>query len=767
MRGQWGYVAISFAIGIATACSSFSMLYISLFGCYVLFCIYRNSRQVLLICILTYIVSSFYVAYIERQNHPRQSLNSETVKGVIQTSPLINGDRLSFQIEVNDRDTLQLFYKIQSYEQKESLKQLWIGMSCTFNGKLKEPPQARNFYGFDYRDYLYKQQIHFLFEAGSISNCMQESSTFVQWIFSLRQSAVSSVEEMFPGQTGAFMNALVFGDRQLMSFEVEEQYQQFGLTHLLAISGSHIVLLIAIGYFILLRIGMTREMTTICLIVCIPLYMFLAGASPSVVRASVTGVMLLATLMHSVRVSSLDALSITAMLMFLYNPYVLFDIGFQFSFVGSFALLLSASRLLHRENGLIRNAIYLSVISQLASTPILLYHFGYFSPYSVLLNMIYVPFLSCFVLPCCLVILVCMLVVPSISIWIAHGLSVCLTFSNDVLQYCETLPFIRLIFGQPPPFLVALYCFSIICVFIFWEGLIGKKFRLLFVSLFLFISTCHYISSYFRASGSVTFIDVGQGDAILIRLPYEKGVYLIDTGGTLPVKKEKWQKKKHEFSVGHDILLPFLQKEGVRKIDKLIVTHGDADHMGAAKELVQSIAVEEIVFGTKIEETPLEKDLKQFAKQKHIRTKIVGQGESWREGGALFSVLLPEGREKGDNETSIVLQAKLGGFTWLFTGDLEEKGEKNLIEQYPQLQVDILKVGHHGSKTSSSSVFLDQIQPQKAIISVGDRNRYGHPHQEVLERFVERDIDVWRTDEQGAIVYIFQGERGTFHGKLT
>jgi len=199
---------------------------------------------------------------------------------------------------------------------------------------------------------------------------------------------VSIVAEMFPGQSGAFMNALLFGDRQLMTFEVEEQYQQFGLIHLLAISGSHIVLLMAIGYFVLLRAGITREMTTICLVVCIPIYMFLAGASPSVMRASVTGVMLLLALMHSIRVSSLDALSMTAILMLLYDPYMAFDIGFQFSFVGSFALLLSASRLLQHDNGLIQNTIYLSVISQLASTPILLYHFGYFSPYSIFLNLI-------------------------------------------------------------------------------------------------------------------------------------------------------------------------------------------------------------------------------------------------------------------------------------------------------------------------------------------------------------------------------------------
>ncbi|SDY52634.1 competence protein ComEC [Bacillus sp. 166amftsu] len=765
--GQWGYVAISFAMGIAISCSSFQLLSVSVFGCYILFCIYRTSHQVLIFCILAGLCGFLYTLYMELENQPSKGLEFEMTDGVIQTTPLINGDRLSFQIEVNERDTLQLFYKIQSAKQKEQLEQLHAGMSCTFKGEMKVPSEARNFHGFDYRDYLYKQKIHFLFEAKEISNCTQKSLTFTQWFFLLRQNAVSIVTEMFPGQPGAFMNALLFGDRQQMTFEVEEQYQQFGLIHLLAISGSHIVLLTAIGYFVLLRIGITREMTTICLIVCIPLYMFLAGASPSVVRASVTGVMLLLALMHSIRVTSLDALSMTAILMFLYDPYMAFDIGFQFSFVGSFALLLSTNRLLKQDNGLIQNTIYLSLISQLASIPILLYHFGYFSPYSIFLNLIYVPFLSCIVLPCSIVMFHCMLFVPFISIWMAHGLSVCLTLSNEILQYCETLPLLRLTFGQTPLFLMVLYCFSIIGIFVVWEKAAKKRYLFLVAGIFLSMCIFHYVSPYFRASGSVTFIDVGQGDAILIRLPYDKGIYLVDTGGTIPVKKEVWQKKKHEFSVGHDILLPFLQKEGIRKIDKLIVTHGDTDHIGAAKEVVSSITVEEIVFGRKLEDTVLEKELKHMAKQKNIRTNIVGEGDRWQIDETEFVVLSPEGRENGDNDSSIVLWAKIGGLAWLFTGDLEEKGERRIVEQYPELRADILKVGHHGSKTSTSSSFLQLIQPRKAIVSAGEHNRYGHPHQQVLERLLEMDIEIWRTDKQGAISYVFEGEKGTFQSKMT
>ncbi|ACQ50402.1 DNA internalization-related competence protein ComEC/Rec2 [Bacillus anthracis] len=685
---------------------------------------------------------------------------------MIYNTPLINGDRLSFQVEDQNKNIVQLSYKMKSASEKKQMRQLHAGVSCIFDGERKEPQIARNFHGFNYRDYLYKQNIHFILEATYISECRKTSLSLVQWILLLRQQAILGVTEMFPEQSGAFMNALLFGDRQQMTFEVEGQYQQFGLVHLLAISGSHIVLLMVIVYFILLRSGVTREIATVCLIFFIPIYMILAGASPSVIRASITGVLMLIAFMCSIRLSSLDALSITAICMLIFDPYLVFNIGFQFSFVGSFALLLSAPLLLESGNGVIRNSIYISLISQLVSTPILLYHFGYYSPYSIFLNILYVPFLSLIVLPCSIIILICLPIIPFLAKSFANVLSIGLNLSNDFLSYCESLPFTRLNFGQTPILLVALYCVSIISVLMVWERRISKGMVFIFAGIFLFISTGHYVYPYFRESGSVTFLDVGQGDAILIRLPYDQEIYLIDTGGTIRLNKEEWQRKKHEFSVGNDVLIPYLQKEGIKKIDKLIVTHGDADHIGAAQELLSNITVKEVVFGRKEQEAILEKAVKKQALEKEVKISEVGEGESWRVNEAEFFVLAPTGKERSENNASIVLWAKLGGITWLFTGDLEE-GEKGLVATYPDLRADVLKVAHHGSNTSSITPFLSAVQPNIAIISVGERNRYGHPHKEGIERFEKMAIEIWRTDKQGAISYVFKEERGTFRSKIT
>lgn len=388
MYGQWGYVAISFIIGIAIAFSTSVLLLTCCLVLYVFYCLYRTSRKTFFFCMLACFSGAMYTTYIQGQNKPLGE-SYEVTRGLIQNTPLINGDRLTFQVEDQNKNIVQLSYKIKSALEKKQLRQLHAGVSCVFEGERKEPPIARNFHGFNYRDYLYKQNIHFILEAIHISECQKTSLSLVQWILLLRQQSISGVTEMFPEQSGAFMNALVFGDRQQMTFEVEEQYQQFGLVHLLAISGSHIVLLMVIVYFILLRSGVTREIATVCLIFCIPLYMILAGESPSVIRASITGVLMLIAFICSIRLSSLDALSVTAICMLIFDPYLVFNIGFQFSFVGSFALLLSAPLLLDSSNGVIRNSIYISFISQLVSTPILLYHFGYFSPYSIFLHIVF------------------------------------------------------------------------------------------------------------------------------------------------------------------------------------------------------------------------------------------------------------------------------------------------------------------------------------------------------------------------------------------
>ena len=209
---------------------------------------------------------------------------------------------------------------------------------------------------------------------------------------------------------------------------------------------------------------------------------------------------------------------------------------------------------------------------------------------------------------------------------------------------------------------------------------------------------------------------------------------------------EEWKKKRKTFNTGEDVIIPLLKSKGIHHLDKLIFTHADADHIGSASEVIRNFKVKEIVIGTDSEEFYRDKDSIQIALSKNIPISRVTKGDSWYMADAAFYILHPYQKEEDANESSIVLFAKIGGLTWLFTGDASESVEQELMRSFPKLQVDILKAGHHGSKTSSSKNFLEQIQPKVAVISVGKDNRYGHPHQQVLEVMKQLDIAIVRTD---------------------
>ncbi len=212
-------------------------------------------------------------------------------------------------------------------------------------------------------------------------------------------------------------------------------------------------------------------------------------------------------------------------------------------------------------------------------------------------------------------------------------------------------------------------------------------------------------------------------------------------------------------------MIPYLQKEGIKKIDKLIITHGDADHIGSCATVIIKYNRKRSCIWPKGTRCGIRKIVKKQALEKKVKIREVREGESWSINGAEFFVLAPTGKESSENNASIVMLAKLGGLTWLFTGDLEEEGEKFLVATYPELRADVLKVAHHGSNTSSTTPFLSVVQPNIAVISVGERNRYGHPHKDVIERFEKRGIEIWRTDKQGAISYVFKGKTEPFVAK--
>ena len=635
------------------------------------------------------------------------------------------------------------------------------------NGKLEEPSRSTNENAFNYKRYLEQKHIYWILKPDKLAIIKDKppALNILIMLKKVRAEGISYIESNFPKETIPLATALLFGSSDFITQNTMDNYRELGIVHLLAISGLHITIIVAIVYNLLLRIGLTREKSIVILLVCLPIYAILTGASPSVNR-SVFMTMLFLIGRRWVKSGQFVAIDVIAMTFLIYlfvDPYVLFNVGFQLSFLVTFTLLLSAPYILKMTQHPVSLLLTTSFLSMLCSAPILLYFFFEFSIISVLVNILYIPVFNVILLPYLLFVFVLHLLLGSLIDPLLYPLNEMIIFTNNLTEKIADLPWNTIILGRPSMLFILLYGWGLFLFFVLWEkGVKGmKKFFLFLFPFVLFLG--QYMLTNLSLDGEVTFLDVGQGDCIFIRLPFGKGNYLIDTGGGLTFEKQPWQERDHAYDVGEDTVVPFLKSKGVTTIDKLILTHGDADHAGSAEAILQEMKVQELVLSDRKEKNELERKLIGMAQSEGVAIRNVHAGDSWRVGENRFYILSPEGNSQGDsNNGSIVLYTKLGGLRWLFTGDLEAEGEAELIKKNPTLAVDVLKVGHHGSKSSTTEDFLESVSPKWAIISVGENNRYQHPHQEILDRLQMNKINIYRTDQLGAITYTFRKDTGTF-----
>ncbi|MBB3906924.1 DNA internalization-related competence protein ComEC/Rec2 [Anoxybacteroides rupiense] len=758
MRGNGVYVAIAAIWGITAG-------YQRLYGLHFVMAVYllfllRYKRDLLSACLLAAALFYLYMIWTETHNQTILSKNKTHFSLRLIEPPVIDGDQLKVKGRTKEKEKVQLLYKINRERDKKELFQLRMGMVCRFEGRLEAPEPARNFFAFDYRKYLRSQQIHWIVKPSSFSvaACKQTRLHPVEVLRSIREKGMDEINEHFPPAVIGIVQALIFGEREEMDEDLLEGYQKLGLVHLLAISGSHVTLLVSGCFYLCIRF-ITREAAALLLILLLPLYMILTGASPSVVRASVMAMMLLWSRYRKFNIPLCDILSLTCIVMVLIQPYDLFQPGFQLSFIVSFALILSMDWIEQYRSFMMR-LFAATLVAQISSLPFLLYHFFEFSLLSIPLNMIFVPLYSFIILPLSIIALVAHYVVEPLSLPFIYLLEHVLDFANRFVQLFASDRSLAFVLGRPSMLLLLCYGMAIVWAFTQMEQ---KKYRAF--GYVVIVIAFHAAFPYMNRYGEVVFLDVGQGDCIYIELPYRKGVYLIDTGGTVLLPKQSWQKRRSEWRVGAKLVVPFLKAKGIRQLDQLIITHGDADHMGAAPEVIRSIRVKELVIGNESRAySPWQTALMAGMKDRKMKIKKVEKGDDWKVGEASFYVLNPPrtALPSNDNDRSVVLYAKLGGLSWLFTGDLEAEGEGRLIRDFPHLQVDVLKIGHHGSATSTSEPFLKMIKPQIAIISVGKNNRYHHPHHDVIARLKKHGVRILRTDEHGAIRYRYTKKAGTF-----
>ena len=636
----------------------------------------------------------------------------------------VNGDSLSFRGKSDGR-IFQVYYKLQSEEEKEAFQALTDLHEIGLEGKLSEPDGQRNFGGFDYQAYLKTQGIYQTLTIKRIQSLQKVSSWDIgENLSSLRRKTVVWIKTHFPDPMRNYMTGLLLGHLDTDFEEMNGLYSSLGIIHLFALSGMQV------GFFmdgfkkLLLRLGLTQEKLKWLTYPFSLIYAGLTGFSASVIRS------LLQKLLAQHGVKGLDNFALTVLVLFIIMPNFFLTAGGVLSCAYAFILTMTS-----KEGEGLKAVARESLVISLGILPILSFYFAEFQPWSILLTFVFSFLFDLVFLPLLSILFALSFLHPVIQ------LNFIFEWLEGMIRFVSQVASRPLVFGQPNAWILILLLISLALVYDLRKNI--KRLAVLSLLITgLFFLTKHPLEN------EITMLDVGQGESIFLRDVTGK-IILIDVGGKAESSKkiEKWQEKTTT-SNAQRTLIPYLKSRGVSKIDQLILTNTDKEYVGDLLEVTKAFHVGEIL----VSKGSLKQ--KQFvAELQATQTKVrsITAGENLSIFGSQLEVLSPRKIGDGGYEDSLVLYGKLLDKYFLFTGNLEEKGEKELLKHYPDLKVDVLKAGQHGSKKSSSSDFLEKLKPEFTLISVGKNNRAKLPHQETLTRLETINSKVYRTDQHGAI----------------
>lgn len=620
--------------------------------------------------------------------HTHYKEGNVTLTGYI-TNIIYKEDKIDLTIKAKESINV-------SYYTDEKLD-LKLGDYIEVKGKLTKPYNNTIFNLFNYRKYLLSNKIFFILNAEEIVKIKDNSNIFYK---------IKNIiyERMNKIKTKGYVKAFVLGDRQDLSDDIETIYQENGITHLLAVSGSHTTFLAVILLFFLKKFKYSHIIISLILV----FYAFLTNFTPSILRA--------VFIFMLNKYDKKRTIVLIGCLMLLYNPYYIYNAGFLFSFVICFYLIYFGHLSNHFKNYFVKLFIT-SLICFIASIPIMINNFYYINLVSPLINLIFVPFVTFIIFPLCLIVLILPIFDNLLLFFlnIMEQLSIIFNSFNINITMCKINAFIFIIY-------------YIVITFIFIKP---KYFYVLIIMILI-----HTNIKYFNHKNYLTMIDVGQGDSILFEIG-SKNV-LIDTGGN----------NFSDYNMAKGKLIPYFKSLGIKKIDYLILTHGDYDHLGEGINLINEFKISNVIFNSgKVND--LEKELILKLQSKKIPYQFISQG-ALKIGNVNFNFINDKDLSD-ENEDSLIIYTKINNKNILLMGDSGKTSENYIISEYNLPKMDILKVGHHGSKNSSSSGFINEINPKIALISAGVRNLYNHPNQEVIDILNDNNVHTYVTSIDGSI----------------
>lgn len=666
-------------------------------------------------------------------------------------------------------------YRILLYISEEMSCQ--IGDKIKIYGKIKRLQVSRNKGMFNQALYYKAKKIQYTGSVESLEVIETGERNIQEYIFEVRMLLYNRLQKVFPEDFSELLAAILLGIKSGLGEETKNLYQKAGILHLISISGLHISC-IGLGLYHLLRkagigFGTSGVLTTgfLCF------YGILSGESVSAQRAIIMAVLMMGAWYLGRSYDLLTALAYSALIILIQSPYELYQAGFQLSFGAVLGIGIVSPEFVKAfgRNSKVLQAVVTNLGIQLTTLPIILYYYYEIPLYSLVLNLILVPLMS-LILGAGLLGLFASYIDVGVGRFWGAGAVLLLRGYEKTAATTLQMPFSNIRWGQPSLGGILVYYLVLLLGIYLIHNMNERKEKILqeetriygeygwedkwnFSCICVMLLSCLLLKYHPQQPLKITMLDVGQGDGIVIE-DKKEGVYLVDGGSTDVTKVGKYR------------IFPFLKAEGISKVQGIFISHMDADHISGIRELLEyhaqgELQIERVYLPDIGQKDGVYREMEEKIRQQQIEVIYLSRGMKLEGTEMEIKLLQPAEKEiyQERNEYSMVFRLAYKEFSMLFTGDVEGKGEEEML-QYGQLEkTTILKTAHHGSEYTMCEEALSQIRPEFTWISCGKDNSYGHPHEAFLDRISKFHSEIYVTMNQGAITVETDGEHMIIYDK--
>ncbi|MBD3384550.1 DNA internalization-related competence protein ComEC/Rec2 [candidate division KSB1 bacterium] len=651
---------------------------------------------------------------------------------------------------------------------------LQYGDHIVCKARLRLPPPARNPGAFNYRQYLRARGITALATIPDRNHLLvwqhnQGAALLQHIVYPVRRGIRAAVKRYMDSREGALLLGLLLGSRSEIDSDVREDFSDAGVIHVLAVSGLHVGFVVAALFLLFTLVRLPQPWRTLLVLIGLFFYIHLTGCKAPVMRASLMAAVLLTARLLQRPVNIINALALAALAILFINPLDLFQVGFQLSFAAVLGIVL----IYNRFQSLFRNRFrkwqergnhfrlylsglfFVSVSAQLATLPLTAFYFGKIPVVSLFANLIVVPVTG---------IVVALGYISSLVTLFSSFVGQVYACTNELLlkaliafiHAAAQLPFAFIRVARPSTGMMLLYGL-LLFLFVFYQQIKTRKILLAVILLVTNAMLFHGIVSV-KPGLYLHFLDVGQGDSIVLQLSRQRNI-LIDAGDCTEYN-----------DYGERVVVPFLQRNGIDHLDAVIITHPHSDHIGGIPAVLKQCRVDRLIRTPFAYPSPFCRCVDSLAASKQIVCQNVVAGDTLFFGSDVLCLVMhptPPFVQRANqnphllNDASTVIAFYYGRHAFLFAGDAEIESERALMRYGPLLRSDLLKVGHHGSITASSESFIDCVRPGYAVISVGAFNRFGLPSTKRMAMLKDKNIELVRTDMNGAAQFFSDGRHLT------